>query len=162
MPFIFPLLINKEFNAAYDQILILMYAMLFRVLVGLYSCVYVAQKKAKKIALTSITAAVMNVVVNVALINFIGVFAASISTLVAFLSMFVIRYIDVNKSVKMKIKKTIILGSVIIGGMLIFSYYSRNSIIQIIALVITVIYAFTTNIDMLKSAINVVKEKLGK
>lgn len=104
----------------------------------------------------------MNVVVNVALINFIGVFAASISTLVAFLSMFVIRYIDVNKSVKMKIKKTIILGSVIIGGMLIFSYYSRNSIIQIIALVITVIYAFTTNIDMLKSAINVVKEKLGK
>lgn len=162
MPFVFPLLINKEFNAAYDQILILMYAMLFRVLVGLYSCVYVAQKKAKKIASTSITAAVINIVVNVALINFIGIFAASISTLVAFLSMFVIRYIDVNKSVKMKIKKSIILGSVIIGGMLIFSYYSRDTIIQIIALVITVIYAFTTNIDMLKSAINVVKEKLGK
>lgn len=27
-----------------------MYAMLFRVLVGLYSCIYVAQKNAKKIA----------------------------------------------------------------------------------------------------------------
>lgn len=75
------------------------YAMLFRVLVGLYSCVYVAQKNAKKIASTSIAAAVINIVVDLALINLIQVFAASVSSLVAFLSMFVIRYIDVNKTV---------------------------------------------------------------
>ena len=45
MPFVFPILINANYAEAYNQILILMYAMLFRVLVGLYSCVYVAQKK---------------------------------------------------------------------------------------------------------------------
>lgn len=47
MPFVFPIMINAKYAAAYDQILILMYAMLFRVLVGLYSCVYVAQKMQK-------------------------------------------------------------------------------------------------------------------
>ena len=56
--------------------------MLFRVLVGLYSCVYVAQKNAKKIAYTSISAAIINITVDLILINKIQVFAASISTLV--------------------------------------------------------------------------------
>lgn len=86
MPFVFPILINEKYVAGYDQILILMYAMLFRVLVGLYSCIYVAQKNAKKIAYTSISAAIINITVNLILINKIKIFAASISTLVAFFS----------------------------------------------------------------------------
>lgn len=85
MPFVFPIMVNAKYNAAYNQILILMYAMLFRVLVGLYSCVYVAQKNAKKIAYTSISAAIINITVDLILINKIQVFAASLSTLVAFL-----------------------------------------------------------------------------
>ena len=82
MPFVFPIMVNAKYNAAYNQILILMYAMLFRVLVGLYSCVYVAQKNAKKIAYTSISAAIINITVDLILINKIQVFAASLSTLV--------------------------------------------------------------------------------
>lgn len=162
MPFVFPILINTKYDAAYNQILILMYAMLFRVLVGLYSCVYVAQKNAKKIAYTSISAAIINITVDLILINKIQVFAASISTLVAFLSMFVIRYIDVNKTVHMKIRKPVIVGSVLIGGMLIGTYYCRNKIIQFVALCITAIYAVLTNVDMLKSGVNLVKSRLGK
>lgn len=137
-------------------------AMLFRVLVGLYSCVYVAQKNAKKIAYTSISAAIINITVDLILINKIQVFAASVSTLVAFLSMFVIRYIDVNKTVHMKIRKPIIVGSVLIGGMLIGTYYCGNKIIQFVALCITAIYAMLTNVDMLKSGVNLVKSRLGK
>ena len=159
---LFPILINTKYDAAYNQILILMYAMLFRVLVGLYSCVYVAQKNAKKIAYTSISAAIINITVDLILINKIQVFAASISTLVAFLSMFVIRYIDVNKTVHMKIRKPVIVGSVLIGGMLIGTYYCGNKIIQFVALCITAIYAVLTNVDMLKSGVNLVKSRLGK
>lgn len=64
--------------------------MLFRVLVGLYSCVYVAQKNAKKIAETSISAAVINIAVDLLLIQKIHIFAASISTLAAFLILFLV------------------------------------------------------------------------
>lgn len=56
---------------------------------------------------------------NLILINKIKIFAASISTLVAFFSMFIIRYIDVNKTVHMRIRKPIIIGSILIGTMLI-------------------------------------------
>lgn len=79
-----------------------------------------------------------------------------------FLSMFVIRYIDVNKTVHMKIRKPIIVGSVLIGGMLIGTYYCGNKIIQFVALCITAIYAMLTNVDMLKSGVNLVKSRLGK
>lgn len=162
MPFVFPIMVNTKYNAAYNQVLILMYAMLFRVLVGLYSCVYVAQKNARKIAYTSISAAVINIVVDLLLINKIQVFAASFSTLAAFLAMFIIRYIDVNKTVHMKIRKPVIVGSILIGGMLIGTYYSKNKIIQLAALFITVVYAVLTNVDMLKSGVSLVKNRLGR
>ena len=162
MPFVFPIMVNAKYNAAYNQILILMYAMLFRVLVGLYSCVYVAQKNAKKIAYTSISAAIINITVDLILINKIQVFAASLSTLVAFLSMFIIRYIDVNKTVHMRIKKPIAVGSVLLSVMLIGTYYCNNKVVQFVALCITAIYAVVTNMDLLKSGVNLVKSRLGK
>lgn len=162
MPFVFPIMVNAKYNAAYNQILILMYAMLFRVLVGLYSCVYVAQKNAKKIAYTSISAAIINITVDLILINKIQVFAASLSTLVAFLSMFIVRYIDVNKTVHMRIKKPIAVGSVLLSVILIGTYYCNNKVVQFVALCITAIYAVVTNMDLLKSGVNLVKSRLGK
>lgn len=162
MPFVFPIMVNAKYNAAYNQILILMYAMLFRVLVCLYSCVYVAQKNAKKIAYTSISAAIINITVDLILINKIQVFAASLSTLVAFLSMFIVRYIDVNKTVHMRIKKPIAVGSVLLSVMLIGTYYCNNKVVQFVALCITAIYAVVTNMDLLKSGVNLVKSRLGK
>ena len=162
MPFVFPIMVNAKYSAAYNQILILMYAMLFRVLVGLYSCVYVAQKNAKKIAYTSISAAIINITVDLLLINKIQVFAASLSTLIAFLSMFIVRYIDVNKTVHMRIKKPIAIGSILLSIMLVGTYYCNNKVIQFVALCITALYAVVTNMDMLKSGVSLVKSRLGK
>lgn len=162
MPFVFPIMVNAKYSAAYNQILILMYAMLFRVLVGLYSCVYVAQKNAKKIAYTSISAAIINITVDLLLINKIKVFAASLSTLIAFLSMFIVRYIDVNKTVHMRIKKPIAIGSILLSIMLVGTYYCNNKVIQFVALCITALYAVVTNMDLLKSGVNLVKSRLGK
>ena len=76
--------------------------------------------------------------------------------------MFIIRYNDINKTVKMKIEKSIIWGSISIGGMLAFSYYSNNMIFQMVTLFITIIYAFITNQDMLKEGIKIVKMKLRR
>lgn len=56
----------------------------------------------------------------------------------------------------------IIIGSVLIGGMLIGTYYCGNRMIQFAALCITAVYAVLTNVDMLKSGVNLVKSRLGK
>ena len=99
MPLVFPLLINEQYNQAYAQIPILMLAVLFQVIVGLYSVIYVALKKSTEIAKTSFWAAVINIGVDVALIKFIGLYAASISTLVAYATMSIYRYFHIKKYV---------------------------------------------------------------
>lgn len=162
MPFFFPVFIDTKYQDAYPQILILLYAMLFRVLVGLYSCIYVAQKNAKKIAKTSVSAAVINLTVDLLLIQKIHIFAASFSTLAAFLILFFVRYIDVNRTVQMKLKRSVVIGCLLIGGLLLYTYYCGNPLIQAGALVITICYAIAANWDTLRVGIRFVRSKLHK
>ena len=145
MPFIFPILINESYGEAYPQVPILMYAMLMRVIVGLYSCIYIAMKNTKKVAYTSAAAAVINIVLHLLLINKIGLFAASISTFVAFGSMAVIRYIDVNRYVKMKISTPVLVSSFVLGIALMISYYQQNTVLDVIFLIIVCVYAVAMN-----------------
>ncbi len=162
MPFFFPIFIDAKYHDAYPQILILLYAMLFRVLVGLYSCIYVAQKNAKKIAQTSISAAIINITVDLLLIQKIHIFAASVSTLAAFVILFFVRYIDVNRTVRMKLKRSVVIGCLLMGGCLVYTYYCGNCLIQAGALVITIIYAIATNRDILRISIRWIQSKLHR
>lgn len=156
MPFIFPLMINERYADAYPQIIILMYAMLFRVVVGLYSCVYIATKESKKIAYTSVASAVINIAANLLLIGRLGLYAASISTLVAFASMAIIRYIDINKAISMKISSPILISSIILGCMLAITYYINETLINILMLIFVCIYSFIMNRDLAASAVKLV------
>lgn len=154
MPFIFPIMINERYADAYPQVIILMYAMLLRVIVGLYSCVYIAEKDSKKVAYTSAASAVINIVVHVLLINRIGLYAASISTLVAFGVMAVIRYIDINKNVlSMKISKSALISSLLLACILAVTYYVNQTAINIIMLVVVIVYALVMNWGFAKSAV---------
>ena len=100
MPFCFKYLITGAgYASAYYQIPILMLATIFTITVSLLGSIYVALKKSNEIAKTSILAAIINILINIIFINKIGLFAASISTVVAYLSMSIYRYIDVQKYV---------------------------------------------------------------
>lgn len=150
MPFAFPILINKKYEEAYNQIIILIYAMLLRVIVGLYSAVYVATKETKKIAYTSASAALINIVVNLLLINKIGLYAASISTMVAFGVTSVIRIVDINRKVRINISRNVYIVTIIVAGVLAITYYINNVVINIFMCICVCIYAITMNYDILK------------
>ena len=156
MPFVFPVMINERYADAYPQIIILMYAMLCRVVVGLYSCVYIAQKNSKKVAYTSAASAIINIIVHLALIWKIGLYAASVSTLVAFASMAIIRYIDINKIIKMKIDPPVLISSIIVACALAVTYSLNITGLNLVMLIIVVIYAIWMNWDLAVSA-----EKMG-
>lgn len=163
MPFIFPIMINERYADAYPQIIILMYAMLLRVVVGLYSCVYIAEKDSKKIAYTSVASAVINIIVHVLLISRIGLYAASISTLVAFGVMAVIRYVDINKNVlKMKISRNALISSFILACVLAVTYYVNHTIVNIVMLLVVCVYALVMNWGFAKSVVKMGKDYIKK
>lgn len=162
MPFIFPIMINEKYQDAYPQIIILMYAMLFRVIVGLYNSVYVATKNTKKVASTAIFAAIINIVINLLFIRRMGLYAASISTLVAFASMAAVRCWDINKFVKIRIDKKTLFSAIILAVLLLFSYYLNNIVINVLMLIITVLYAVISNRQLVISGLKIIKEYAEK
>ena len=161
MPFVFKFLITGEgYASSYRQIPILMLSTIFNIMVSLLGSVYVALKKTGEVAKTSILSAVINVTVNVVLINRIGLYAASISTLVSYCAMAIYRLIDVQKYVKIKINLKMIAVSIAVGSVIVSIYYTRNTQLCILGTLLYVVFALFYNIGTLKSCISMIRMKL--
>lgn len=161
MPFIFKFMITgKDYASAYYQIPVLLLSTIFNICVCLFGSVYVALKKTKEIAKTSIYSAIINIVINLLLINFIGLYAASVSTLLSYFAMTIYRYIDIQKYIKIKINFKNVLTNLALAIVTVLSYYMRNNCICLICLIVLIIYAFTSNKKILISIKNIIFKKL--
>lgn len=160
MPFAFSNMINIRYYDAYQQIPILMIAVLFQVVVGLYSVIYVALKKSVEIARTSFYAGVINIVVDLLLIKHIGLYAASLSTLVAYASMAFYRYFNVKRYVDVKLDRKVLISTILVGMITLCSYYFNHPVCNVVTLIGVTIYALGLNRDFLSSVWHVILEKL--
>ena len=166
MPFAFKFLITgADYAPAYYQIPILMLSTIFSIMVSLIGSVYVALKKTKEIAKTSIYAAIINIVINLLLIKFIGLYAASLATLIAYLAMSIYRFIDVQKYIKIKLDKKFIFISIPVIAIVLCVYYIRNVYLCLFGLLITIIFAWKYNGKVIKKlsemTINKIKGKIN-
>ena len=160
MPFIYPIMINKNYWEGYYQVPIMIIGSIFNIVVGLISTIYVAKKNTKAIASTSVVSAIINIAVHLMLIKFIGLYAASISTLTAYFIMSIYRLYDLKKRYfAINIEKKFILLTVVALIPILIAYYLQNIILQIIALLIAIIYAYMINRKNLKSILNMILKK---
>lgn len=162
MPFVFGILVNEKFAESYYQIPILILGSVFNILVSFLGSVYVAKKLTKEIAKTSIIAAIINIVVNIALINQIRLYAASISTVIAYFAMFIYRWIDVKKYVSIKTNKALIAVLSVSFLVAIITYYLKMKIISIVVLLAVIIIAIYINKDSAKYLTEIVKKRFKK
>lgn len=161
MPFVFSYLITGDGYAnAYMQIPILMIATIFNIVVSLLGATYVALKKSNEIAKTSIYAAIINISINLLLIKFIGLYAASISTLIAYFAMSIYRFIDVRKYVKIKLDIRFIIVSIPIIIIIMFIYYLKNVYLCLIGLLIAIIFAWKYNGKVIKKLCGMMINKM--
>ena len=138
-------MVNEQYRESYYQIPILMVAVIFQILVGLYSAIYIALKKSSIIARTTIAGAIINIIVDLALIKFIGLYAASISTLVAYASTALYRRIDIKKYIQIKVNILNMLINISIIAFVIIAYYINNSVFNIFTLLIVCVYSIGIN-----------------
>jgi Membrane protein involved in the export of O-antigen and teichoic acid len=101
-PLLFVVLIRGNYSEAYFHIPILFVAMFFFSMSTFLGGIYVAYKHSKSVGITTTVAAAINLFVDLGLIKFIGLYAASGSTLVSYIFLFIYRIIDVQKIVKIK------------------------------------------------------------
>ena len=162
MPFVFSILINENFKEAYYQIPILMIGGMFNVLVSFIGSIYVAKKITKEIAKTSVIAAVINLSINVLFIKQIGLYAASISTLIAYFSMFIYRFIDSRKYIKFTVNKKLIYTMIFFLVCSTIIYYEGSTKLRILNSIIITIYAVFINRDSTGFIIKGIRQKINK
>ena len=99
-PILFRILIKGDYSESYPQIPVLLLATFFSCMCGFLVGIYIARKATKSVGITTVLAAICNIVVDLALIKTIGLYAASVSTLVSYVFLFAYRMFNVRKLVK--------------------------------------------------------------
>ena len=135
----------------------------FNVVVGLISVIYIGKKNTKAIANTSVISAIINIIVHLSLINFLGLYAAVISTLTSFIIMSVYRIVDINKKYfKITIDNKIVLETLIIMSLILILYYVNNKYLNIVSIFIAIIYGYFLNKNSINIIVNMLKRKMKK
>lgn len=162
MPFVFPIMINSKYHNAYLYIPPLVIGTIFNVAICLYSQIYLAKKMSKQVASTTIMGAIINILINVLFIKYIGLFAAAISTMISYMVMAIYRHFDIKKYVNITISKKLLVKVTAMFILICISYYINNLYLNIISLVIVCMDAYFLNKDILKGSINTIMSKIKR
>lgn len=101
-PVLFVLLIRGDYIEAYNQIPVLFLGMFFFSMSSFLGGIYVAYKATRSVGVTTIIAAASNLIIDLIMIRWIGLYAASGSTLISYLLLFVFRLKNVQQYVHLK------------------------------------------------------------
>ena len=141
----FEFIIGKDYIEAYNYIPILLLANTFSVLIGLYGGIYIAKKMTKRVTTTTICSAILNLIINLSLIHWLGLYAACISTLMSYMIMAIYRHIDIRKFIKIEISTETIIGTIFAFVISFSAYYLRNIVFNIIIFIVIIIYFLYIN-----------------
>ena len=150
MPFLFEILIDLSYREAYYYIPILLLGTLSNIIVSFIGSIYVGKKMTKQVATTSLWAGILNILINIVLIKQIGVYAAAISTVLAFTIMSLYRIIDVQKYVKLKLESKNLIFIIILYSFTCCFYYLANKNLCIIWLILMIVLMLGFNYKFVK------------
>lgn len=157
----FNIIIGKNYTNSYFHILILMIAIFFNSLCSLIGSILTGYKASKSIAKTTILGAIVNIIINLLLIKKIGLYAASISTLVSYIVIFIARNISVKKYVKLKYEINDIVLVIVSLLITIVSYCINNKMFSALTIVYLIIFTFLLNKKTLLSLLDNIIKKIG-
>ena len=163
MPIVFPLLINSKFAESYGLIPILLISSFFNIIVSLIGIIYIAHKNTKAVANTSIISAIINIISHLLMIKYFGLYAAAISTFLAFFTMTIYRMFDMKKKYfAIKLDKKNIFFSTILLAMVTIIFYINKMFFNIISPILSLIIIFFLNRKIILSLFNIIKNKFNK
>lgn len=149
IPLVFGILIKNDFTAAYNYIPILMTSSFLHGINAIYGSIYFAYKKTKEVARTAVASAVIDILINLMFIKKMGLYAASISTFMAYGMAIIIRQIDIQKLVPISINPKYIAVELPVYVLVFIGYYQGTKIQQVGVLLLLVPYCFYQNRNVL-------------
>jgi len=161
-PLVFKILVNQSYSEAYYQIPFLYFGVFFNSIVQFYAGIYIALKHTKSVGISSAVGALINLVVNVMFIHQIGLYAASISTLVAYLCIALFRKWELKKYINIQYNRAEITIGMVTFILCAFLCYQNQIISSVICLVVALIYNLFYNREIAFAFIGKMLKKLKK
>lgn len=132
LPFFFDRFFNEAYRSAYYHIPIIIYAAFWYTLSAIIGYILLAHKKSGEVGVGTLLVAFINLVIHLALIGNIGLFAASISTLVSYVGLFAFRYFFMYRCERISFPWVRVLVQLCIYLVLCFCYYEKRNICLVI------------------------------
>ncbi len=154
---LFDYIFDVKYHDGYMYTPILLTATVFSSIAQYYGGIMISFKEPKSNGYTTVIGAVVNVVIHVILINFIGLFAAAISTLISNMVVCVLRKRKLSKNVKFDFGKKVYLFWLVYAYFLAFVYIDVNYYFRWLNIVTAIILFIMFN----KKMISLIIEKIG-
>ena len=120
---------------------------------------YYSLARLRELAKTTILAGVINAISNLVLVFVVGGYAAPLSSIIAYSTIFICRYKDINKTKKIPLQKKVIFFSIFIIGISTLLYLQKAYIISMTWLVLIVGMYIAINRDKITQLLLLIKEK---
>lgn len=159
--FLFEYVFDSKYYDGRFQVPFLMFSIAFSFMAQFLGGIFIGLQKTKINGATTVIAAVTNIIVHLALIQFIGLYAASVSTLVSYLVLFFARLILIKKDFNVTVdpKNWILCAIMVVCGALQFV---QNLYIHIGLIVVSGIMFIFINKKLIISIVNkVLKRKVS-
>lgn len=157
MPFTYNIFIDSSYSYGINFVPILAISVFYTSLSGFYGGIFSAFKDTKILGLTSVIAAIINLVINILLINNIGLYAAAISTLISAYVIYLYRKIKVKKFYKLEDKSV---NYIIMFSIILIIYYIKCVYLDIISLIICIVISFILNRNIIYKILFKLKKAL--
>ena len=144
-PVFFKILIRGDYSESYNHMPILYIAVLFATISAYLGGIYIAHMKTKEIGITTTMAAGTNFLINILFVKRIGIYAASLSTLISYLWLSVYRMFDVQKFQKIRFNYVRIAKLTAVLAAMSFVCFLRNLYFDLGNMLFSVIFAFVLN-----------------
>ncbi len=165
-PLIALVMLQGEFYEAWIYVPILLYSGLLNCYATFFGSFYIAAKKSKMVLISTIIGAVVSIALCFVLVPTLGVHGATIASVIAYLTIIVVRYIDTKKFIKLKVDWFItifsmlaLLAQVILATVLPDLIYITSSIIFVVVTSANIIYYRETLKSGITKGLQLIKSK---
>ncbi len=159
---LFLVLIKGDYDAAYGQMAFLLMAMFFSSISSFLGGIYVAHKRTKNVGGTTIIAAVINLVIDLILVHSLEIYAASISTLVAYMFLALYRMKNIQSFQKIKFNYGSMIRYIAVLVVMTILLWLDIWYLDVVNVILGTVFAVVLNRAMIKNIWTMVQKKLSK
>lgn len=158
----FNILIGEQYKNAYPHVYILMIAIFLNSIGSLYGGIFTAFKKSDIIGSTTILGAISNILINLLLISQMGIYAASLSTLISYFIILLVRIIKIRGILTLRWPKNYMWQLLVMTIFTTIFYFYENIVFSIGFLGVLLIWSIASNKELIVPIVKTICQKYLK